>query len=166
MKKQTLIIVAISLVLAVMPSAAFSQRGEESAETPSSLTGFWQIPASNTVDCVTGEPDGQPPVPVNYLFNQGGTMTEEEANNFDGPYRASAQGIWKQVTGRNYVAAFTNFAFNPDRTLAVTLKFRSNIALAKDGNSFTERGTAEVSLPDGTVVATVCFADTATRFTF
>ena len=163
MKKQTLIIAAMSLVLAVMPPAAFSQRGDDNAN---SLTGLWQIPASNTVDCTTGLPDGQPPVPVNYLFNQGGTMTEEEANLFDGPYRASAQGVWKQVIGRKYVAAFTNFAFNPDRTLAVTLKFRSNITLAKDGDSFTERGTAEVSLPDGTVVATVCYADTATRFTF
>ena len=30
--------------------------------------------------------------------------------------------------------------------------------------TFTERGTADVTLPDGTIVATVCFADTATRF--
>lgn len=163
MRKETLIIAAMSLVLAIVPTAAFSQGSDNS---PNSLTGFWQIPASQTVDCATGQPDGQPPVPVNYLFNQGGTMTEEEANLFDGPYRASAQGIWKQVSGRKYMAVFTNFAFNPDRTLAVILKFRSNITLSRDGNSFTERGTADISLPDGTVVATVCFADTATRITF
>ncbi|MEP6944678.1 MAG: hypothetical protein ABJA02_02090 [Acidobacteriota bacterium] len=170
MKKQTLIIVALSLVLAIMPSIAFSQRGEDNGAggdaNATSLTGLWQVAASNTIDCTTGQPDGQLPVPVNYLFNQGGTMTEEEANSFDGPYRASAQGMWKQVTGRKFVAAFTNFAFNPDRTLAVTLKYRTNITIARDGSSFTERGTAEISLPDGTVVGTVCYADTATRFMF
>ena len=164
MKKQTLIIVAMSLVLAVIPSAAFSQGRDDN--NANSLNGLWRVAASNTVDCTTGQPDGQPPVPVNYLFNDGGTMTEEEANSFDGPYRASAQGIWKHVTGRKYLAVFTNFAFNTDRTLAVTLKYRSNITLARDGNSFTERGTAEISLPDGTVVGTVCYADTATHFTF
>lgn len=162
MRKQTLIIFAMSLTLAIMPSVAFSQDRDSSGP----LVGFWQIPASSTVDCATGQPDGSPTVPVNYLFNQGGTMTEEEANSFDGPYRASAQGIWKQVSGRKYSAVFTNFAFNPDRTLAVTLKFRTNITLSKDGNSFTERGTADISLPDGTNIATVCFADTATRLTF
>jgi len=162
MRKQTLIIVALSLTLAIMPSAAFSQAGDNN----SPMVGLWQVPASPTVDCATGQPDGLPTVPVNYLFNQGGTMTEEEANSIDGPYRASAQGIWKQVSGRNYLAVFTNFAFNPDGTLGVILKFRTNIVLAKDGNSFTERGTADVTLPDGTTVATVCFADTATRFNF
>ncbi len=171
--KTFVIALAMTLTLAIVPTMAFGQStaDKQSIASPldeqgNDLTGLWQVAASNTVDCITGQPDGQPPVPVNYLFNQGGTMTEEEANLFDGPYRASAQGMWKHVTGRKYLAAFTNFAFNPDRSLAVTLKFRSNITLAKDGNSFTERGTAEVSLPDGTVVANVCFADTATRFAF
>ena len=164
-KKQTFaIVLGAMLALAIVPSLAFGQNKNE--QDDNDLVGVWQIAASATVDCATGLPDGQPTTPVNYSFNRGGTMTEIEANAIDGPYRSSAQGIWKYVSGRNYTALFTNYSFNPDRSLAVILTYRTNLRLSRDLNTATERGTAEVALPDGTVVATVCFADTATRMRF
>ena len=160
-KKQTFAIKLVAIfVLAIVPTLAFGQ------DTKNALIGVWQVSASPTVDCQTGQPDGKPTTPVNYSFNLGGTMTEIEANAIDGPYRSAAQGIWKQVSGRNYTAVFTNYAFNPDRSLAVILTYRTNLQLSRDLNTATETGTAAVALPDGTVVATVCFADTATRMRF
>ncbi len=118
-------------------------------------------------DCISGLPDPDAPqVRVLYSFNQGGTMSEEEAQPFDGPYRASALGIWKRTSGRNYTTVYTNYAFNPDKTLAVIIKQRTNIRLHRDGNSFTERGTAEVRDPDGNLIVSGCFADTPTRLQF
>ena len=98
---QTFVIaLAMMLALAIVPTMAFGQnKGDEQSiastedEQGNDLVGVWQVSASATVDCQTGLPDGSPPVRVLYSFNQGGTMTEEEANPFDGPYRASALGI-------------------------------------------------------------------------
>lgn len=173
-KTQTLVIaLAIMLTLAIVPTMAFGQDKADKQlinspqdEQGNDLVGVWQVAASATIDCTTGLPDGLPPARVLYSFNQGGTMSEEEAQPFDGPYRASALGIWKRTSGRNYTAVFTNFAFNPDKTLAVVIKYRTNINLSRDGNSFTERGTAEIRDPDGNLIVSVCFADTAHRFTF
>lgn len=164
---------AMMITLTIGSSVAFGQdkADKQSVNSPADeqgndLVGVWQVSASATVDCQTGVPDGSPPVRILYSFNQGGTMSEEEAQPFDGPYRASALGIWKRTSGRNYTAVFTNFAFNPDKTLAVVIKQRTNIRLSRDGNSFTERGTAEVRDPEGILVFSGCFADTAHRFTF
>jgi hypothetical protein len=158
------IVLGMMFALAIVPTLALSQN--KNNQDDNDLVGVWQIAASATVDCATGQPDGQPTTPVNYSFNLGGTMTETEANAIDGPYRSSAQGIWKHVSGRNYTALFTNYSFNPDRSLAVILTYRTNLQLSRDLNTATENGTAEVALPDGTVVATVCFADAATRMRF
>ena len=152
--------VAMIFTLAIVPALAFGQ------DIKNTLVGVWQVSAAATVDCETGQPDGSPPVRVNYSFNQGGTMTEEEANPFDGPYRASAQGIWKRLSGRDYTAMYTNFAFDPDRSLAVIVKQKTNMTLSEDANSFKEHGSFEISLPDGPVIVSGCFADTATRMTF
>jgi hypothetical protein len=159
-KHATAIAFSIFAALASVSSIAYGQ------DERNSLIGVWQVSAAATVDCQTGLPDGSPPVRVNYSFNQGGTMTEEEANPFDGPYRASAQGIWKRISGRNYTALYTNFAFNADRTLALTVKQKTNITLGDDPNSFTERGTFELFLPDGTLFFSGCFSDSAARLTF
>ncbi len=132
----------------------------------SALAGVWEevsVPA--TVDCQTGQPNG-PIINALLTFNQGGTMSVEEANQFDGPYRASALGIWKRTSGRNYTTVYTNYAFNPDKTLAVIIKQRTNIRLHRDGNSFTEHGTFEVRDPNGNLIDSGCFADTPTRLQF
>lgn len=168
-RTQVLAIAAMAIALVIVPTLAFGQDNDASDKfgfRKNALVGSWTIAASYTYDCATGQPDGAPPTPINYTFNLGGTMTEIEANAIDGPYRSSAQGIWQHRAGNRYFAAFTNYSFNPDRTHAVTIKYRTYLTLSTDERSFTERGGAEVSLPDGTVVANVCFADTGTRFTF
>ena len=172
-KKTFVIVLAMMLTMAIVPTMAFGQnKGDEQSiastedEQGNDLVGVWQVSASATVDCQTGLPDGSPPVRVLYSFNQGGTMTEEEANPFDGPYRASALGIWKRTSGRNYTTVFTNYVFNPDKTLALIVKQRTNIRLNRDGNSAIERGTFELRDPDGNLVFSGCFADTPTRLAF
>ncbi len=174
-KTQTFVIaLAMMLALAIVPTLAFGQDKDDKQSIDSSqdeqgndLVGVWQVSASATVDCQTGLPDpNAPQVRILYSFNQGGTMSEEEAQPFDGPYRASALGIWKRTSGRNYTAVFTNFVFNPDKTFLFTVKQRTNITLSRDGNSFTERGTFELRDPEDNLVLSACFADTAHRFTF
>jgi hypothetical protein len=165
---------AMMFTLTTGSSLAFGQDKDDKQlinspqdEQGNDLVGVWQVSASATVDCQTGVPDpNSPQVRILYSFNQGGTMSEEEAQPFDGPYRASALGIWKRTSGRNYTAVFTNFVFNPDKTLALVVKQRTNIRLSRDGNSFSERGTFELRDPEDNLVFSGCFADTAHRFTF
>lgn len=135
-------------------------------EQDNALTGVWQS-VSPTVDCQTGVPNS-PPIRVLFNFMQGGTMSESDTNEIDGPYRAPSEGIWKRTSGRNYTALYLYYVFNPDRTFAVTIKLRENITLSRNGNSFTGRGTFAVFLPDDDVnpIVTGCFTDTAHRLQF
>ncbi len=168
---QTFVIaLAMIITLAIVPTMAFGQTiilNPPQDKQGNDLVGVWQVTAPASADCQTGVPDpNSPPVRVLYSFNQGGTMSEEEAQPFDGPYRASALGIWKHISGRNYTTVYTNYVFNPDKTLAFIIKQRTNIRLSRDGNSFTEHGTFEARDPDGNLTASGCFADTPTRLQF
>ncbi|CAN5402054.1 hypothetical protein BH20ACI2_BH20ACI2_28360 [soil metagenome] len=168
--KTFVIALAMMITLAIVPTLAFGQTrilNQFQDNQGNDLVGVWQVSASATVDCQTGLPDPEAPqIRVLYSFNQGGTMSEEEAQPFDGPYRASALGIWKRTSGRNYSAVYTNFVFEPDKTFLFTVKQRTNITLTFDGNSFTQRGTFELRDPNDNLVFSGCFAETATRLIF
>jgi len=72
----------------------------------------------------------------------------------------------KRTSGRNYTYLNVHYAFDPDKTFTLTIKQRSNLKLNKDGNSFTENGTFEVIIPNGTIVYAGCFNATSHRLTF
>ena len=173
-KTQTLVIaLAIMLTLTSGSMTVFGQdkTDDQILNSPTDaqdndLTGVWQS-VSPTVDCQTGVPNS-PPIKVLFNFMQGGTMSESDTNEIDGPYRSPSEGIWKRTSGRNYTVRYLYYVFNPDRTFAVTIKLRENITLKRNGNSFTGRGTFEVFLPGDDVnpIVTGCFTDTAHRLQF
>lgn len=150
------------------------EAGEEHGNT---LVGVWESVAQSGVDCRTREPFG-PIIRSVYTIHQGGTMSEENTDPVEGPYRTSGFGIWKRTSGRNYTAGYGHYGFNPlgfdpaSRQLAAIIKVRTNIRLSRDAKAFTENGTFEVFFPDsvtsepGEPVFSGCFAATAHRLTF
>jgi hypothetical protein len=172
--KQTFVIaLAMMFTLTIGSSLVFGQDKDDKqsvisppVEEGNTLTGVWQS-VSPTVDCQTGEPNG-PPIRVLSNFIQGGTLTISDTNEIDGPYRSPIEGIWKRVLGRNYAYVGVYYAFNPDRTFAVSIKLRENLTLNRDGNSFAGSGTFEVFLPSDDVnpILSGCFTDAGTRLQF
>lgn len=152
-------------------------REEARQEYGNALVGVWESVAQGGVDCQTREPFG-PVIRSVYTIHQGGTMSEENTDPIEGPYRTSGFGIWKRTSGRNYTAGYGHYGFNPvgfdpaSRQLAAIIKVRTNIRLSRDAKAFTENGTFEVFFPDpvtsepGEPVFSGCFAATAHRLTF
>ena len=122
------------------------------------LVGVWEVETPALNDCETGEPI-PPIIRVMYMFNQGGTMTLEDTLPFEGPYRTTGGGVWKRTSGRDYTYVNQHYSFDPvTRELIGIVKVRSNVTLSQDANSFTEKGTVEVSDANGNVVFNGCFS--------
>ncbi len=167
------------VALAGGDSVGAQGREEREAGKPdgNTLVGVWESVAQGGVDCHTREPFG-PIIRSVYTIHQGGTMSEENTDPIEGPYRTSGFGIWKRTSGRNYAAVYGHYGFNPvgfdpdSRQLAAIIKVRTNIRLSRDAKAFTENGTFEVFFPDpvtsesGEPVFSGCFAATAHRLTF
>ncbi len=169
-KMQTFgIALAMMLALAIMPTMIFGQTRiltPPQDEQGNDLVGVWEAVTPAAVDCQTGLPDPNAPIiRVLYKFNQGGTMAEENTDPVD-PNRTTGHGIWKRASGRNYTAVYLHYSFAPDGSHIFTIKVRTNITLSRDSNSFTENGTFEVLEPNGNVVFSGCFKDTANRLKF
>ncbi len=170
MKTQTqtfVIALALMLALAIVPTLAFGQAKTDSPklnspqdEQGNTLVGVWEavVPALN--DCETGLPaPGSPIIRVLQKFNQDGTMTEENTDPIEGPYRTTAHGIWERIFGRQYRAFYLHYGFAPDKTHIATVKIRSIITLSRDAQRFNEKGTVEVLDPQNNdaVLFTGCF---------
>ena len=163
----SIIALAMMFMLTIGSFMVFGQR-QSTDEQGNDLVGVWESVAPATADCQTGLPDPNAPIiRVLYTFNQGGTMSEENTDPIEGPYRTTGHGIWKRTSGRNYTTVYTHYSFDPDsKALSYIIKARANITLSRDSNSFTENGTFEVADPSGKVVFAGCFADTAHRLRF
>ena len=175
---QTFVIaLAMMFTLTIGSSVAFGQDKDDKQSADllnqerglnNALVGVWESLSPATIDCQTGVPSG-PLIRALYTFNQGSTMSEENTDPIEGPYRTTGHGIWKRTSGRNYTAVYTHYSFDPDRTFTFTIKVRANITLqsfSSNSNSFTQNGTFEVIDPSGKVVFAGCFADTAHRLRF
>jgi hypothetical protein len=162
-----IIALAMIITLAIGSCVALGQNGSADADS-STIVGVWEafeVPAED--DCATGAPlPGTPTIRVLNTFNQGGTGWLEDNAPFDGPYRSTGASIWKHDSGRNYAYVNWHYTFNPDKTFVVTIRQKGNLTLSRDGNSFTEKGTFDIIIPDGTVVYSGCFSDTSHRLTF
>lgn len=179
-KTQTFVIaLAMMITLTIGSSVIFGQNQSEkrlidtrTEVSNDALVGVWETVTPATVDCQTGLPFPDAPIiRVLYNFNQGGTMSEENTDPIEGPYRTTGHGIWKHVSGRNYTAVYLHYSFLPDKTHIFTIKVRTNITLGSfspNSNTFTENGTFEVLDPNDNdkVVFTGCFKDRATRLRF
>ena len=130
------------------------------AEQGKTLVGVWETVAPALNDCETGLPDpNSPTIRVLQVFNQDGTMTEENTDPIDGPYRTTAHGIWERIQGRQFRTFYMHYSFAPDQTHIATVKIRSIITLSRDSQHFNEKGTVEVLDPQNSdaVLFTGCF---------
>jgi hypothetical protein len=180
MKKRNLIqtlafALAMTMTITTAPTMITAQAmlGRQSAisvadDSANDIVGVWEavnVPAEN--DCATGAPlPGIPIIRVLNTFNQGGTGWLEDTAPYDGPYRSTGASIWKHTSGRNYSYMNLHYSFNPDKTFVLMIRQRSNVTLSKDGDSFTEKGTFDVIIPDGTVVYSGCFLADSRRMKF
>jgi hypothetical protein len=129
-------------------------------EQGNTLVGVWETVAPALNDCQTGVPDPSSPIiRVLQKFNQDGTMTEENTDPIEGPYRTTAHGIWERIQGRQFRTFYMHYSFAPDQTHIATVKIRSIITLSRDSQHFNEKGTVEVLDPQNNdaVLFTGCF---------
>ena len=172
---------AMMITLTTWPSMAFGQdkadkqstgsrtveqsKAGDNEDQDSALAGVWEeasVPA--TVDCQTGQPNG-PIINVLLTFNQGGTMSVEDTLSID-RYRTTGGGIWKHTSERKYTYVNLHYSFDPNGNFLFTIKQRANLALSRDSNSFTEKGTFEAIDPGGNVLFGGCYTATAHRLRF
>ena len=95
------------------------------------------------------------------MFNQGGTLASTD--NQPPSSRGPGFGTWENLGGGSYSAPFEFFSFNADGTFAGTVKIARDIQLAKDANSYTSVVSVEIVNPNGSVIATLCGTEVATR---
>lgn len=166
------------LALALVPITGGGPAIAQADDRVNVLVGVWESVSPGQVDCQTGQP--LPDVPIIravYTIHQGGTMSEENTDPVEGPYRSSGFGIWKHVAGRSYAATYQHYGFvdqdlMPTKQLGAVVKVRTSITLSRDAKTFAERGTFAVFVPDpvtselGEPVFGGCFASTARRMTF
>lgn len=150
----------------------------EEGERVDPLVGVWESVAPGSVDCQTRLPlPDAPVIRAVYTMHHGGTMSEENTDPIEGPYRSSGFGIWKRLSGRDYAAAYAHYGFVdqnllPTKQLGAVVHARTSIRLNKDAKAFTENGTFEVFFPDpvtselGDAVFSGCFAGTSHRLIF
>lgn len=141
------------------------------------LVGVWESVSPSQVDCQTRQPLPDAPIIRSaYTIHHGGTMSEQNTDPIEGPYRSSGFGTWRRTSGRNYVAGYQHYGFVdqnllPTKQLGAVVKVRTAIRLSRDAQTFVESGTFVVFFPDpvtselGEPVFGGCFTATAHRIT-
>jgi hypothetical protein len=139
------------------------------------LVGVWESVSPGQIDCQTRQPlPDAPIIRAAYTIHHGGTMSEENTDPVEGPYRSSGFGIWKRLSGRTYAAAYGHYGFvdqdlMPTKQLGAVIHVRTSITLSRDAKTFIENGTFKVFFPDpvtselGDAVFGGCFAATSHR---
>lgn len=163
----SLLLTLVLIPLAAQGLSAAPVREDGGEQDP--LVGVWETVAPAGNDCVTGMPvPDSPIIRVLQKFNQDGTMTEENTDPIEGPYRTTAHGLWERVDTRQYRTLYVHYGFAPDKTHVATIKVISTITLSRNSRHFREEGTFEVSDAQGQVFYTGCFnsGDAPTRLGF
>ena len=124
------------------------------------LEGSWNVQVTRR-NCQTGE--AQVSFPTMSNFNRGGTMNDygiAMAPTGRGP----SFGVWNYQSGRHFTNNFQFFLFSSRRRNTGRQIIKRQIEVSRSGNAYTATGAVEVFNTAGTVVATVCTTETATRF--
>jgi hypothetical protein len=77
--------------------------------------------------------------------------------------RTPEHGVWRHVEGRNYVFGFKSFNFDPAGDPAGWAILKHDLALGKDGDSYTSSGIVRIYAPNGIQVAQGCSSAIGTR---
>ena len=177
MKSQTAAgTLVLTLTLAALAGSGPAIAQDDEQADP--LVGVWESVSPSQVDCETRQPLLDAPIIRSvYTIHHGGTMSEENTDPVEGPYRSSGSGIWKRTSGRNYIAGYQHYGFVdqnllPTKQLGAVVKVRTSIRLSRDAKTFVESGRFAVFFPDpvtselGGPIFSGCFAAMAHRATF
>lgn len=124
------------------------------------LEGSWNVQVTRR-NCQTGE--AQVSFPTMSNFNRGGTMNDYGIAM--APLgRGPSFGVWNYQTGRRFTNNFQFFLFGADGATTGRQIIRRQIEVSRSGNEYTATGAVEVFNTAGTVIATICTTETATRF--
>jgi hypothetical protein len=120
------------------------------------LEGTWQA-QTTIVNCQTGT------VMENFSkfvsFNSGGTAQEVSSSTL---FRSAALGIWERNGWDSFRYLLRFFRFNPDGTPAGSVRAVWEGEFT-NSNSYVAEATVQIIAPNGTVVATICGTETASR---
>ena len=132
------------------------------------IEGTWNVTVTITLCDSSGLPTDTPvpgisPIDAMALFAANGTFHDTNATN--PALRSPGFGTWRRTGHRTYEFAFKFFRFNPAIGVIGPQIVRHTVVLARDGKSYTSRGTAEFfDAANNPAPVTGCSTSTATRF--
>jgi hypothetical protein len=97
------------------------------------------------------------------VFVAGGTMIESTSGTAPA-LRTQGEGVWRHITGNNYVFRFKSFTFNAQNVFTGWMIIQADATLDSTGDAYTSSATIEVYNPNGVLVGTGCAQTAGTRF--
>lgn len=96
------------------------------------------------------------------VLHRGGTLSD--TNAAPPTTRGVGFGTWRRdATGPGYTARFRFYRYNPDGSLAGSLRVTRAFTLSADGNTQTSTNTSQVLDVAGAVLQNACAGDVSTR---
>lgn len=96
------------------------------------------------------------------VLHRGGTLSD--TNAAPPTTRGVGFGTWRRdTTGAGYTSRFRFNRYNPDGSLAGTMRVTRAFTLSADGNTQTSTNTSQVLDVAGTVLQNACAGDVSTR---
>jgi hypothetical protein len=132
------------------------------------IEGTWDVTVNITLCDSAGLPTDTPvpgisPMSALAMFAANGTFHDTNAAN--PATRSVGLGTWRRTGNRTYEFAFKFFRFNPAIGVIGPQIVRHTVVLARDGRSYTSRGTAEFfDAANNPAPVKGCSTSTATRF--
>lgn len=145
MKELSIMIYSSAAWLLLASGAAIADRESQNDfrwfDGRHSLVGAWQVETTvrrNAADCANADP--LPPLAPNPFpsfstFHFGGTMNEQGSRS-PPARRSPGFGIWKRTGRHDYSYRVMFQSFDVNGLLAATMDIRTQLVLAKDGETF------------------------------
>ncbi len=136
-------VVALIVMTTAGMGAISASADEPAATNANQLVGSWIA----TVD----RGPSLPPLRSLVTYSEGNTVIENA--NVGATVRSAAHGAWERIGGRTYGTTTEFFRYDPvSGAYAGTIRIRSTLELAHDGQSFTGVAVAELRDPAGNLL--------------
>jgi hypothetical protein len=138
--------------------------GFTAAQASDPLIGTWNFRVTVTGGCTSS---------CKYMgmlaFNQGGTLIEQRGTTVQyeslGYVDRTSLGTWRPTAGTSsYTFRMKNFVFDSTGKLSALVVGTSGVAVTPTRNSFSGTGTAKIFKTSDTLIDTVAFVISGTRF--
>lgn len=159
MVKRSLKTMLFSLFVVVAFSQAPGNAQTQEGSGARAIEGSWMVTTVN-INCQTGQVLQTFPKLIS--FHRGGTANEANASN-QGFLRTTSFGGWKHLTDDQFRYELKALRFNADNTYAGPFRVLYGVTYDRETDTYAAEGIGQVILPNGTVVATFCTTETATR---